>query len=102
MESKSNGRPICLLMPSGAFSGVSPDGLRLLRWDNVQIQMTADDLGMLLPDKIPGQFWVFVRRYLESTAKAVIMVVDKSKGVEPGLGIMGEDESGSPLYVWRK
>jgi hypothetical protein len=102
MESKANGRPICLLMPSGAFSGVSPDGLRLLRWDNVQIQMTADDLGMALPDKIPGQFWVFVRRYLESTAKAVIMIVDKSKGVEPGLGVMGEDESGSPLYVWRK
>jgi len=101
MESKANGRPICLLMPSGAFSGVSPDGLRLLRWDNVQIQMTADDLGMVLPDKIPGQFWVFVRRYLESTAKAVVMVVDKSRGVEPGLGIMGEDESGSPLYVWR-
>ena len=102
MESKANGRPICLLMPSGAFSGVSPDGLRLLRWDNVQIQMTADDLGMVLPDKIPGQFWVFVRRSLESTAKAVVMVVDKSRGVEPGLGIMGEDESGSPLYVWRK
>lgn len=102
MVVKAKELPICLLMPNGAFSGVSGDGQRLIRWDNIQVQMTADDLGLVPPDKPQGNFWTFVRRYLEQEAKPVMMVVDRAKGINPGLGVVGEDDNGNPLYVWRK
>jgi hypothetical protein len=93
--------PICVLMPSGAFMGVSEDGTKLQRWDNIQVQLVADRLGVAPTEKVGSQFWVFARRILEDQAKHITMVTQASTGVPKGLGTMGEDFDNNPVYVWR-